>query len=623
LNAARLEAARLEEEAREARSKELEELAQLRKAKEADAKAAQQAEKLALERSVCEKAAEIEMLRNRLNGDDEELAQLRKTKEADAKAAQQAELRSKAEKLALMRQETEKLALERSVLEKEAEIEMLRKRLNGDDEETFTGAVVRSDSREAAIQCEEPDKEEPVSPSRVSVGSQCEDLRPKWKNQWTGSGSKLNLSELQLNRKEADRSSSRSKAAQTKVAPPFRTGTRPGSRGRRSPSPGQPQKPIILDEVSMSAERNYSRVFADADAAALHLMHLADSHSRNGSLTVTEMQTFLSGTPHQEFMRWITKSKQLLAFDRDRSGTIEQEELRHALHEFWNASVAAQNKNKVRSKSPPALPRKPPPPAPEEKLQHLQLSSAEVLDSGDLERVKLQGALRQYREQDYDLLLASKTREIEALQRRTEEKMAKLGQVRRTSPSMTLVHCFDREPQPADFRLMGNLATQDTELPSSSELATRMTDSAFVLGTATEDIAGTAFSSLTGPSWASSFSSGAMPPAALAARQTSGSTVSSAAERRTRFADDMPLWLKSAHSRLGLSGIGGEAAAVDIIDKGLAGLAEVAPAAAMADDDQARFRRTAADQPPYKLITNPPPAYSASPWQRNRRSTIS
>merc|ERR1719253_612124 len=82
--------------------------------------------------------------------------------------------------------------------------------------------------------------------------------------------------------------------------------------------------------------------------------------------------------------------------------------------------------------------------------------------NADDERSKLQGALRQYREQDYDELLAAKTREIEALQRRTEEKMARLGQARRSTPTLSLRRSFNGNPTPQ--RDLG-----DRELPSASE----------------------------------------------------------------------------------------------------------------------------------------------------------
>eukprot|EP00427_Karlodinium_veneficum_P031875 CAMPEP_0169184352 /NCGR_PEP_ID=MMETSP1016-20121227/1171_1 /TAXON_ID=342587 /ORGANISM="Karlodinium micrum, Strain CCMP2283" /LENGTH=685 /DNA_ID=CAMNT_0009259891 /DNA_START=166 /DNA_END=2219 /DNA_ORIENTATION=- len=246
----------------------------------------------------------------------------------------------------------------------------------------------------------------------------------------------------------------------------------------------------------LSLQSNSSNYDADdPESVALHLMRLADSHARNGRLTVTEMQTFLRGTPHEEFMLWVTKAKQWVLFDPSRSGTMDMEGLRKALREF--------NERKMRGDLSPISNSGSPAPSCSprsdngrrlsiedsisrryscdngkddysrrkslsfqhaDKLVEPRWSIDEVRAELQELKAKTEDAQRavtanrnghdtelpksnlSFREQDYDELLAAKTKEIEALQRRTEEKMARLGQARR---SISSKEPSEPQPQPA------------------------------------------------------------------------------------------------------------------------------------------------------------------------------
>jgi len=257
----------------------------------------------------------------------------------------------------------------------------------------------------------------------------------------------------------------------------------------------------------------------DPEHAALAVMRLADHHARNGRLTVTETQTFLKGTPHEDFMYWLTDMKQWHTFDRTGSGTIELSELRSALRAYYanggrltptrpfrdtrslsplrrlqnSNSYRRQDESPNRRQTMPVIsdrsasshaqfrqsPRKTQygvsdamelgngcitgrtepatsrtarlaepsartedayPMSPRNlQLEDLAAAGSKILgDQAPHQRPPndgVQNQLRQRWQQEYDELLAAKSREIEVLQRRTEEKMAKLGEVRRAATS--------------------------------------------------------------------------------------------------------------------------------------------------------------------------------------------
>jgi len=94
------------------------------------------------------------------------------------------------------------------------------------------------------------------------------------------------------------------------------------------------------------------------------IMSIADQHSVNGRLTVNEMQTFLQNTRYEGFMRWITTQKNWNLHDRNRSGTIEIDELAGAMQRYKEEFTAAVMQNteagfQDQSKHEPKLPVEP------------------------------------------------------------------------------------------------------------------------------------------------------------------------------------------------------------------------------------------------------------------------
>lgn len=69
------------------------------------------------------------------------------------------------------------------------------------------------------------------------------------------------------------------------------------------------------------------------------VMDRADGLVRNGRITKTEMKACLHGTEFEDFSVWIVDSKRWSFFDADHSGTIEINELRIALNEFFSMPV--------------------------------------------------------------------------------------------------------------------------------------------------------------------------------------------------------------------------------------------------------------------------------------------
>jgi len=69
------------------------------------------------------------------------------------------------------------------------------------------------------------------------------------------------------------------------------------------------------------------------------VMDRADGLVRNGRITKTEMKACLHGTEFEDFSVWIADSKRWSFFDADHSGTIEINELRIALNEFFSMPV--------------------------------------------------------------------------------------------------------------------------------------------------------------------------------------------------------------------------------------------------------------------------------------------
>ena len=68
------------------------------------------------------------------------------------------------------------------------------------------------------------------------------------------------------------------------------------------------------------------------------IMKLADKMSHNSQLSVTEMDTFLRGTPYEAFVTWMMMNNRhnFRRFDRDHDGAIVQQSC-NADHPFAHA----------------------------------------------------------------------------------------------------------------------------------------------------------------------------------------------------------------------------------------------------------------------------------------------
>eukprot|EP00927_Polykrikos_kofoidii_P083455 TRINITY_DN8546_c0_g1_i3.p1 TRINITY_DN8546_c0_g1~~TRINITY_DN8546_c0_g1_i3.p1 ORF type:complete len:1750 (+),score=415.55 TRINITY_DN8546_c0_g1_i3:399-5252(+) len=85
---------------------------------------------------------------------------------------------------------------------------------------------------------------------------------------------------------------------------------------------------------------------ATADPLAAKLMAIADRHSKNGQLSVVELETYLGkgtlgGSRFQPFLTWLTseRGKKFKRFDSDHDGTISMEELHRAM-DMYRRDVA-------------------------------------------------------------------------------------------------------------------------------------------------------------------------------------------------------------------------------------------------------------------------------------------
>eukprot|EP00656_Telonema_subtile_P027200 TRINITY_DN29232_c0_g1_i1.p1 TRINITY_DN29232_c0_g1~~TRINITY_DN29232_c0_g1_i1.p1 ORF type:complete len:213 (-),score=45.71 TRINITY_DN29232_c0_g1_i1:38-676(-) len=68
-------------------------------------------------------------------------------------------------------------------------------------------------------------------------------------------------------------------------------------------------------------------------ATAKQIMRAGDSMRKNSSLSVTEMDTFLGGTEHEEFRDWMMANRQFMfhKFDGDKDGGLTMPELKEAV----------------------------------------------------------------------------------------------------------------------------------------------------------------------------------------------------------------------------------------------------------------------------------------------------
>ena len=66
-------------------------------------------------------------------------------------------------------------------------------------------------------------------------------------------------------------------------------------------------------------------------------MQAADQLAHNASISVTEMDTFLRGTDHEPFSRWMLNNRQYMfkKYDRDKDGGLTRPELEEAIAAYF------------------------------------------------------------------------------------------------------------------------------------------------------------------------------------------------------------------------------------------------------------------------------------------------
>lgn len=100
-----------------------------------------------------------------------------------------------------------------------------------------------------------------------------------------------------------------------------------------------------------------SPIAVQAQQYANAIMETADRHCSNGSLTVNEMRTFLSRTPFEPFLEWLTgdRLRYFRQFDTDRDGALSMPELQESVEEYLSQpgpGLMQQSRSLHRSNSP-------------------------------------------------------------------------------------------------------------------------------------------------------------------------------------------------------------------------------------------------------------------------------
>ena len=134
---------------------------------------------------------------------------------------------------------------------------------------------------------------------------------------------------------------------------------RPKKRPPGSKSRGRPESGGGYNEAISSATRRVDHPEANEEAPfeeildprmrskalARTIMKAADRHARNGSLTVNEMNTYLTGTVYESFVTWMTfyyrgasgpqqGRSQFAQFDTDKDGALDLSELEAAVLQY-------------------------------------------------------------------------------------------------------------------------------------------------------------------------------------------------------------------------------------------------------------------------------------------------
>jgi len=98
---------------------------------------------------------------------------------------------------------------------------------------------------------------------------------------------------------------------------------------------------IQLTSVIAEQERCGEPALGMAAAMIHEVMRLAAGHVRNGKVTKTGLQAFLSGTKFADFMSWLMQKRLFGKYDLDCSGTLELEELKQALTDYYEEKQQA------------------------------------------------------------------------------------------------------------------------------------------------------------------------------------------------------------------------------------------------------------------------------------------
>ena len=99
-------------------------------------------------------------------------------------------------------------------------------------------------------------------------------------------------------------------------------------------------EPVKLNAVAWQ-QQSLNDVSAEVARA---IMKLADRLSHNSQLSVTEMDTFLRGTPYEAFSSWMLMEYQrnFKQFDQDKDGAITLDELQAAVRAFMEEQKQVQ-----------------------------------------------------------------------------------------------------------------------------------------------------------------------------------------------------------------------------------------------------------------------------------------
>ena len=101
---------------------------------------------------------------------------------------------------------------------------------------------------------------------------------------------------------------------------------------------------LSLEPKVKESNRRVDRPMQNVDEMAKEIMVEADRFSRNGSLTVSEINTFLRTSKHEPFAKWLLRGREkiLKKFDLNNDGTISLNELKRSISVYQVARIEMQ-----------------------------------------------------------------------------------------------------------------------------------------------------------------------------------------------------------------------------------------------------------------------------------------